>query len=848
MLHVTLKSLLARKLRLLLTALAVVLGVAFVSGTLILGDTLNSTFDKLFATAYSGTDVGVRGKSQFSVNVTEGGDPTQSRAPVPTSLLAEVRAVDGVRQAEGDASGYAQIVAPDGDVVETTGAPTIGGAWIGDTPLNPYKLQEGSAPSGPGQVVIDQTTATDNDIAIGDRIQVLTQAGSRDETVSGIASFGDSGGGLAGATVTLFDPETALQTMGTPGTFTEILVLGDGSVSDDELRDRVAEVLPPSYQALTGEQLAASDSGDIKDALGFFSTFLLVFAVISIFVGSFIIFNTFSMLVAQRSRELALLRALGASRRQVNRAVLLEAVVVGLIGSTIGLGLGILLSMGLKALVSLFIGDLPAEGLVFQPSTVVWAYLTGVIVTVVAAVAPARRATHIPPVAALRDDVALPASSLHRRAVFGTTVLVAGVASMAAGLMAGAGILWVGVGALGIFLGAAMLSPFLSRPVVGGVGSLLPRLWGSTGRLARENARRNPRRTASTASALMIGLALVSAGGVLAASIVKSANAIIDRSVGADFIVTASNFLPIPSNVADEIRSVDGIDAVTSFRSGQAQVGKDVVSLQGVTADTVDRTLKLQMVDGDISALAEADDVLVNADVAKDKGWQVGDRIPAVFGKTGKTELVLGGTYEDNQIAGDYLISLETYEENFSQRLDEVVAMTVKPDADVDEVRADITAAASASNLEIRDQSEFKDEQRQQINQLLGFILVLLALAVLIAALGIVNTLALSVIERTREIGLLRAVGMGRRQVRRMVRLESVVIAIFGTLLGLVLGVALGAALVTALNGEGIDQLVIPYGQLVLYLVAGALIGVVAAVWPARRAARLDVLRAIYAE
>ncbi|HEU4910993.1 MAG TPA: FtsX-like permease family protein [Actinomycetes bacterium] len=846
MLRVTVKSLLARKLRLLLTALAVVLGVAFVSGTLVLGDTLNNTFDKLFATAYSGTDVGVRGKSAFDVDVSQGGDPAQSRAPVPASVLELVRGVEGVRQAEGDSAGFAQIVRPDGEVVETSGAPTLGGAWLGDTPLNPYVLQEGSAPS-PGEVAVDETTATDNDLAVGDRVQVLTQSGPLDVTISGIVSFGESGS-LAGATITLFDPATAQQALVTPGTYSEVLAIGDGSVSDEELRDRVAEVLPPRYQAFTGEGLAAEDSNDIKDALGFFSTFLLVFAVISIFVGSFIIFNTFSMLVAQRSRELALLRALGASRRQVNLAVILEAAVVGVIGSTLGLGLGVLLSLGLREVVGLFLGDLPADDLVFRGNTVLWAYLTGVVVTLVAAVAPARRATLIPPVAALRDDVALPAASLRRRAVLGTVVLGAGVVAMAAGLAGGAGILWVGIGALGIFLGAAMLSPFLSRPVVGGVGSALPRLWGSIGRLARENALRNPRRTAATASALMIGLALVAAGGVLAASLVKSANAIIDRSVGADFIVSASNFLPIPGTVAEDVRGVEGIAAVTAFRPGQFQVAGGVAALQGVTADTVDRTLQLEVVDGELAALGERGTMLVAEEVAAENGWEVGDTVPVVFGKTGESELVLGGTYAENQIAGSYLVSLETYEQNFTQRLDQVVAMTVDPGADVDAVREELTATAGASNLEIRDQSEFKQEQRDQINQLLGFIFVLLTLAVLIAALGIVNTLALSVIERTREIGLLRAVGMGRRQVRRMIRLESVVIAIFGTLLGLALGVALGAALVRALNDEGIDQLVIPYGQLAVYLVVGALIGVVAAVWPARRAARLDVLRAITTE
>ncbi len=846
MFRVTLKSLLARKLRLLLTAMAVVLGVAFVSGTLMLGDTLNSTFDKLFATAYSGTDVGVRGKSAFEVNVTDGGDPSQSRPPVPAEVLDLVRGVDGVRAAEGDYAGYAQLVRPDGKVIETSGAPTLGGSWLGSTPLNPYKLIDGNAPSAAGEVAVDSATATDNSLEVGDRLGVLTQAGAVDATLTGIVGFGD-GTGLAGATITLFDPASAQANLSETGAYSEVLALGDGTVSDTALRSRVRAVLPDGYVALTGDQLAAEESGNIKDALSFFSIFLLVFAVISIFVGSFIIFNTFSMLVAQRSRELALLRALGASRRQVNRAVVLEAVVVGLLGSTLGLGLGVLLSYGLQALVGVLIGDLPSDGLVFRANTVLWAYLTGVVVTVLSAVAPARRATHIPPVAALSDDVALPASSLRRRAVLGTIVFLVGIGSMAAGLVGSAGILWVGIGALGIFLGAAMLSPFLSRPMIGGLGGVLPRLWGPTGRLARENARRSPRRTAATASALMIGLALVAAGGVLGASITKSANAIIDKSIGADFIVTTENFTPISAAVADEIRSVNGVDAVTSFRAGQAQIAGSVASLQGVTADTVDRTLQLDVVSGDISALGNGE-MLVSEKQAADQGWSVGDKIPVVFGRTGRTDLVLGGTYAENQIAGDYLISLQTYEQNYTQKLDMVVAMTVAPDADVEAVRADITKAANASNLKIRDQSEFKDEQRQQINRLLGFIFVLLALAVLIAALGIVNTLALSVIERTREIGLLRAVGMGRRQVRRMIRLESVVISVFGTLLGLVLGVALGSALVTALNDEGIDELVIPYGQLVVYLLVGAVIGVIAAVWPARRAARLDVLRAITTE
>jgi len=345
----------------------------------------------------------------------------------------------------------------------------------------------------------------------------------------------------------------------------------------------------------------------------------------------------------------------------------------------------------------------------------------------------------------------------------------------------------------------------------------------------------------------MIGLALVAAGGVLGSSLVKSANAIIDRSVGADFIVTTKNFAPIPATVAKDMQAVDGVDAVTEFRAGQAKIAGSVASLQGVTSDTVDRTLQLDMVRGNLDALSKGE-LVVSDKLAKDKKWQIGTKVPVVFGETGKTELTVGGTYKENQIAGNYLIGLETYDHNFTQDLDQVVAMTVKPGADLTAVRKDITAAAGASNLEVRDQSEFKAEQRKQINMLLGLVYVLLGLAIFIAALGIVNTLALSVVERTREIGLLRAVGMGRRQVRRMVRLEAVIIAIFGTLLGIVLGVAIGSALVNALHDQGIDQLVIPIGQLVIYFAIGSIIGVLAALWPARRAAKLNVLKAITTE
>ncbi len=836
------KSLLAHKLRLALTAISVVLGVSFITGTFVLTDTLSRTFDTLFGDVYRNTDVVVRAEAAFTDIQT-----ADSREPVPAGVLDKIRGVDGVTEAVGEVEGYAQLVDPKtGKAVTTGGAPTLGETWTGSA-LSPLRLQDGRGPTTAGEVAIDASTADRHHIRVGDRVKVLLRGPVQPATVVGIVRFGSSGN-AAGATIVAFDPTTAQRQLGEPGTYTSISIKGAAGVSESALRDRVAVELPTGFEALTGRALAKETASQIQQALGFIKTFLLVFAVIALFVGSFIIANTFSMLVAQRTRELALLRAVGASRRQVTRSVLAEALVVGVVGATVGLAFGLLVAVGLQALLGAFGAGLPKGPLVFKPATVIWAYVVGVGVTTVAAYLPARRASKIAPVAALRDDVALPERSLRRRAVAGVTASALGAASMAAGL-AGVGstpALLVGLGALVVFIGVAALSPFASRPVIRVLGAPLNRLFGTPGRLSRENALRNPRRTAATAAALMIGLALISAMTVMASSVKSSFSDIIDRSLGADYVAHSENYEGFSTDLAGKVAAAPGVASVATLRFGKMQLGTggnaDVIATQ---PDGVQQALNLHVVQGSIGGLAERG-LLVDEKVAKEKSWRVGQVVPVTFARTGRHQLTLAGTYSENQLAGKYLISTATYDLNFSSHLDNILFVAGRDDVPATTTKSAVTAAAAAfPNVTVEDQTEFKKSQSGQVDQLLGLVTALLGLAVLIAVLGIVNTLALSVIERTREIGLLRAVGMSRRQLRRTIRLESVIISVFGALLGLVVGVVFGAALVRALKDDGISTLVIPVEQLALYVVLAGVVGVLAAVLPARRAAKLNVLQAV---
>jgi putative ABC transport system permease protein len=839
MVRAVLKGLLAHKLRLFLTAMAVVLGVSFVAGTFVLTDTINKTFDTLFGEISAGTDVAVRAASGFG----EGTTSDTSRDTVPAALLDVVRRVPGVAAADGTVSGYAQYIDQAGKAVTTTGAPTLGFNWT-NPDLSPLTLRSGREPQRSGEVVVDAVTAKDHKFAVGDKVKVLFRGPTEEFTIVGITGFGKADN-LAGATLAIFDVTTAQRVFGKVGRFDSIDAKATEGVSALSLRDRVSGVVPAGVEVVTSQQVADESAKSVQQALGFFSTALLVFAGISLFVGGFIILNTFSILVAQRTRELALLRALGASRRQVRWSVVAEAFLVGLFASLVGLGLGILVALGLKALLGAFGIDLPASGVVIQPRTIIASLIVGVGVTVLSSISPARRASRIPPMAALRGAGVEQGGSLRRRSIAGAVVTALGGAALLRGLFGG-GISLVGLGAALVFVGVALLSPLAAVPMARVIGAPFPRIAGMSGKLGRQNAMRNPRRTAATAAALTVGLGLVACVSVLAASIKSSAADVVDKYLAADYIISTSNFMPsISTDLAPRLARQPELAAVSALQTSEWRSDGATRDLFAGDPASLGQVLKLDVTAGDAGGLARGE-ILVGEQELKDKKLAVGGMLPMTFARTGTKELRIAGTFAKNQLLGDYLISTATFDANFTDRLEFVVLAKARAGVSPAAARAAVErVTADFPNVELRDQAEFKQQQEDQVNQILGLISALLALSILIALFGIVNTLALSIFERTRELGLLRAVGMSRRQVRSMIRGESVIIAVLGAVLGLAVGVLFGYAIVGALDDEGIGTVVIPGGQLLAYVVLAAIAGVIAAVFPARRAARLDVLAAI---
>jgi putative ABC transport system permease protein len=831
---VTLRNLAAHKLRLALTAIAVILGVAFVAGTLIFTDTMSRQFDDIFAKVGKGVAVDVRAKQ-----VVAGDDEQTAAQPVPASVLAAVRGVAGVRDPVGHVFGYAAVIGRDGKVVGTQGPPQMGVNWVagGD-----YQMKSGRSPHGPAEVAIDENTAKKAGYSIGDEARILIQGPTQRMRVVGVIGTGS----LMGAGVTAFDTATAQRLMLEPGYYSHVS-MGSAGPGEVELRDRVAAALPGNLEAITGTKLRADAKSDVAQIMSFFRTFLLVFALISIFVGAFIIFNTFSMLVAQRTRELALLRAVGAERRQVTRAVIGEAIAVGVAGSTVGLALGAGIAMLLRQFMFGGSGDAPS-GLVFTVTPVIWSYAVGVVVTVVAAYFPARRAAKIPPVAAMRDDVAMPQRSLRIRIGVGGVLTAAGAAAIGLGLADAIGnrpLLPIGAGAFMVFLGVAMLAPVISRPVVRVLGAAYPRLFKTPGRLARQNALRNPRRTAATASALMIGLALITTVNVLGASMSASIDKAVDRQFGADYLVQSGTRGGFGADVVKAVAATPGVTRATAYYAGNVNIGgKRAAYVSGDIAGLAAGS-RLKLLSGG-TGLGQ-DGMLVEEDVARTHRWGPGSQVEAQFPDGRRQTLRIAGVYAKNELLGPRVLALPAYQAHTARSLAALVLVTARhPDA---ATKAGIERSLrDYPNLEVRDQTGVKKDARGQIDQFVTFLTILLTMSVIIAAVGVINTLALSVIERTREIGLLRAVGTSRRQVRRMIRLESVVIAVFGALLGIAIGVSFGAAIQHGLAGEGLDVLSVPVGTLVMYVVLGGLIGVLAALWPAWRAGRMDVLTAIATE
>jgi putative ABC transport system permease protein len=675
---------------------------------------------------------------------------------------------------------------------------------------------------------------------------VLVEGPSIHATIVGIFGFG-SANNLLGATLVAFVPEQAQTALKGGGEWDSVSVAADPGVSPTVLRDRIQQVLPSGFEARTGAEQAQANSDDLKKNLSFITVALLIFAGIALFVGAFIIFNTFATLVAQRTRELALLRALGASGAQVRRSVLLEATVFGSIASLVGLGFGYLMAIGLHGAFSAFGATLPSGSLQVVPRTIIVSIVVGLGTTLAASAIPAFRAAGVPPIAALRDPEPGAYRPSGRRTVFGLLVTAAGVALLLLGLFghpSNAGAI-VGFGAAVVFFGVTILSPLFARPVARVLGAPLRTV---AGRLARENAMRNPKRTSSTAAALMIGLAMVAFVAIFASSIKASARQTLEQTLKADYIVTTSQFTGFSQDVATQLRATGAFSAVSPIRQGSFGYRGQSQSLQGVDPATLPEVVHVPMSSGSVADLGDGD-VLVYSKTASDNHWTVGQSIPVVFASTGAQRLRIVGIYTDNRLLGSFLVSLPTFERNYTQQLDQVVLAKIAPGVSSEQAKRAVQSVTKKfPNVQVQDQAEFRESQASQIDRVLALFIVLLVFSIIIAVFGIMNTLFLSIYERTREIGLLRAVGMARRQVRSMVRWEGTIVAVFGALLGTVVGVFFGWAMVHALKDSGVTIFSVPIGLLVTFVVLAGLAGLLAGLVPAWIAGRRNVLEAIATE
>ena len=846
MLRLSIRQLLAHKIRFLMTSFAVILGVSFVVGSLVVTDTVRNSFDTLFAEITDGTDLVVRSESAFADQSFSG-----NREPLPEDLVQVVDGIDGVAVAEGGVGGTAQPVAPDGEPVKTTGAPLLGTAWGPTDQLYPVTLDQGEKPDEAGEIAIDKGTFEEYDFELGQPVDVLLPSGTETFTLVGTATFGESNS-LAGARLTMFTPDEAQRVFDREGVVEEIYVALEDGADPEAVQASVAAALPDGAEVVTGEATAQEGSDEIGEFVDIFGNVLLGFAGVALFVSAFYIYNTFSIILGQRIKELALLRAVGASAAQIRRTVILEALFVGTIASVIGIGTGMLTAMGLRGLLNAGGFGLPADALVLRGGTIVTAFVVGVGVTLAASIIPARSAARVSPITALRDGVTSTTRSRRLRLVVGGVMTGLGAGLVLLGLFVADGttptLVSLGLGAVLVFLGVANLSPLFAGPVANALGAPVARLFGEPGRLARDNATRNPFRTASTASALVIGLALVTMASVVGTSVKETFADKIDQSVSADFVISESSFAGFSPKLAEDLATTPEIEAVSGIRFGQFQFEgsiRDVVAVGDAGSELVDIDVQAG---GSLADLG-TDGIFVHEDPARDLGLSVGDTVTVAFAATGEQELVVKGIHADATFAGNYVISNEAWDANFTDRVDTVVMAKAAEGVDPAAARSAVEAAlVEFPQAEIEDRQEFLDSQQAQIDQVLVTVNVLLLLAVVIAVLGIANTLALSVFERTRELGLLRAVGMSRRQTRRMVRWEAAIVSLFGAVLGVAVGVVFGVAASSAMPDSFLDRIAVPTGTLIGLLVLAVVAGLLAAIPPARRASRLDVLRAITAE
>jgi putative ABC transport system permease protein len=851
MIRVALRGLAGRKLRAILTALAVVLGVSMISGTYVLTDTINKAFDNLFTDSYAGTDVVISGVEAFE---TDFGLPPS----FPEGLLDDVRELPEVEAAAGGIQDLAQLTDKKGEPIQTGGAPTLGfGIDTTFERFNPLVLTAGDWADGPDEVVIDAGTAAEYGFDVGDTIEIRGRGALEPFQVVGIARFG-SVDNLGGATAAYFDLPTAQRVFDKTGELDGIQIATAAGVAPEDLTAALSDILPENVEAKTSAAQAEEDQADVTEFTSFIRYFLLAFGGIALFVGAFVIFNTLSITVAQRTREFATLRTIGASRRQILVSVLLEAFVIGVLASLVGLFAGLGLAEGLNAVFVAFDIDLPSTDTVFAGRTIAVSLIVGTAITLFAGLFPAVRATKVAPIAAVREGAALPKGWVGRHstpiAFFtaggGLALVLLGM--FRDGFSTTGVLLLLGVGVLVLFVGIALVSPKLVRPLAAIVGWPASRIGGPAGRLARENATRNPSRTAATAAALMIGLALITFVAVLASGLTSSVEDAIERQVSADYVVQSeSNFAPFEPATDGGVASVEGV-RVSPVRGDFGRTLGEEWQVTGVDPATIASVYDFVWIEGDdgvATGLTESE-ALIESRLAEDEGVAVGDSltIEAANGRT--LDVTIAGIYDAPsfwQMLGQISVPIAAFDATFERPQN--LYTFVEADGGVS---LDTTAALEAAldrypGAQLETRASFTESQSSSINQLLSLLYVLLALSVIVSLFGMVNTLVLSVFERTREIGMLRAVGMTRRQARRMIRHESIITALIGAALGLPLGVALAAIVTTRLSDEGLTFSV-PVGTILIFVVVAILAGIVAAVFPARRAARLNVLNALQYE
>jgi putative ABC transport system permease protein len=839
-----LKGVLANKVRLVLTGMAIVIGVAFVAASFVFTDTIQARFDTLLTDVSAGIDVYVRPlPAEIGNELTELGS-------IPQETLDDVLAVPGVRIAEGGVGGYAQFVGTDGEPLGGQGPPTLGFSWTVSDKLNPLRIAPGNGrpPAAPGEVVADVGTAERAGFSLGDTVTILTLGAPEQFELVGLANFGDADN-LAGATIAAFELAEAQRLLDLEGRFSEISIAAESGVEADALASDIEQALGTGFDIQTAEASTQDQLDSIAEDLGFLNTALLAFAAVAIFVGAFIITNTFRIIVSQRTRELALLRAIGATGRQVTWLVVIEALAVAVVASAVGVLVGVGLAQLLAAVMNAIGFNLPDGPLTLAPRTVLIAMGVGIVVTLLASLLPARKAASIPPIAAMHEELARPPrKSLRNRAISGAVVTGLGLITLAVGLLVSVDnpALIVGIGALVFFLGVSILAPLAAKPVADTIGWPLPKLFNTTGLLAKENTARQPRRTASTASALMIGVALVVFVAIFAASIKSTVQDQIFDNFPADLSASSTNFqIGVSPSFTAKMAALDEFETVSPlvFDMAKLEAGtRQIIALDPAVADEV---VNLEPSSGAYDALVGSEGVLVFDDVMESQGWTVGDAIAMGFPKRPDGEVEIVGTFAKGDF-GDYVLDRSFYNTVYENPFDSLVLAIVASGVDITDARAAADAVAEPyANVQIQNKAEVVASAEMQIDQLLALFTGLLFLAIIIAILGITNTLSLSIIERTREIGLLRAVGMTRSQTRWMVRWEAVIVALFGAVMGVGIGVFLGWAVLRALRDVGLGSFAIPWGQIGFLVILSGIAGIIAAIYPSWKASRLNVLDAI---